>query len=80
MLYHVFKLLGESETSDMVTRLMMSSEWRDGAESASGGAKSIKRNLQLSQTSDTYSELKAKVVELLMNEKHTLGECTTSGI
>ena len=72
MLYHAFKILNESDTSAIVRKLMMSSEWRDGIESASGVAKLIKRNIQLSPRSDTYDELKNSIVELLMNEKNTL--------
>ena len=73
MLYHAFKLLSDSDISTIVVKLMTSSEWRDGVESTAGrGAKSIKKNLQLSHVSTTYNELKGKVVELLMNEKTTL--------
>ncbi len=70
MLYHAFKLLSDSETLEIVEKLMMSAEWRDGSMSASGGAKLVKRNLQLSPTSDTYNELKDTIVELLMTEKN----------
>ena len=72
MLYHAFKLLSDSETLAIVGKLMMSSEWRDGGETARGRVKLIKKNIQLSPTSDTYNELKQSIVELLMNEKHTL--------
>ena len=64
MLYHAFKLLSDSETLAIVGKLMMSSEWRDGIETAAGGAKLIKKNIQLSPTSDTYNELKESIVEL----------------
>ena len=70
MLYHAFKLLSDSETLEIVEKLMMSAEWRDGATTASGGAKLVKRNVQLSPTSDTYNELKDSIVELLMTEKN----------
>ena len=70
MLYHAFKLLSDSERLEIVGKLMMSAEWQDGVMSASGGAKLIKRNLQLSPASDTYNELKDSIVELLMTEKN----------
>ena len=72
MLYHAFKLLSDSETLAIVKKLMMSSEWRDGAGTATGGAKLIKKNIQLLQTSDTHNELKESIIELLMNEKNVL--------
>ena len=72
MLYHAFKLLSDSEALAIVGKLMMSPKWRDGIETATGGAKLIKKNIQLSSTSNTYNELKESIVELLMNEKHTL--------
>ena len=72
MLYHAFTLLSDSERLEIVGKLMMSAEWRDGVQSASGGAKLIKRNVQLSQTSDTYNELKDSIVELLLTEKNIL--------
>lgn len=69
MLYHTFKLLSESALSMMVSELMQSPGWVDGARSARGSAKDIKRNIQLDVGSDTYMNQNEKVQHLLMNEK-----------
>jgi len=73
MLYHSFKLLGETDLSIMVSELMQCPDWEDGARSATGeGVKLVKRNIQISPRSETYKALYARVSELLMNEKYTL--------
>lgn len=69
MLYHTFKLLSETDLSIMVSELMNCPDWVDGARSASGGAKEVKRNIQLFPGSETYKNLDEKVCELVMNEK-----------
>ena len=38
MLYHAFTLLSDAETSEIVGKLMMSAQWKDGVIAASGGA------------------------------------------
>ena len=57
MLYHSLNLLESTELSAIVNKLMSSPDWIDGAVSASGGAKLLKRNIQLSPLSDTYKGL-----------------------
>ncbi len=72
MLYHIFKLLGETDLATTVRELMKSPDWVDGARSAVGGAKEIKRNIQLSTGSDAYKNINSKVCDLLMSEKSTI--------
>lgn len=72
MLYHIFNILSETDLSIMVKELMMCPEWVDGARSASGGAKQLKRNIQLFMGSDTYKNLNKKVCDLIMSEKTIL--------
>lgn len=68
MNYYVFKLLSEIQLRSLVTELMMCSDWHDGAVTAKGGAKAIKRNLQLSSQSNAYEELSTYISDLLMKE------------
>ena len=49
---------------------MSSPDWIDGAVSASGGAKLLKRNIQLSPLSDTYKDLEKRISELL-DDRHS---------
>lgn len=69
MLYHSFKLLSDAGLRLMVSELMQCSNWVDGATSATGSAKEVKRNIQLNEGSDTYINLNQKVRDLLMNDK-----------
>ena len=59
MLYQTLKLLNNAELSTMARELMKSPDWVDGALSATGKARMVKRNLQLNNESDTYKELTA---------------------
>ena len=72
MLYHTFKLLSKTDLSIMIGELMNCPDWVDGATSAAGGAKLVKKNIQLSPIVDIHKVLDARVVELLMNEKSVL--------
>lgn len=72
MLYHIFKLLSKADLSAMVIELMTCPDWVDGATSAMGGAKLVKRNIQLSHISDTYKALNMRVIEQLMEGSPTL--------
>ena len=72
MLYHSLNLLESTELSAIVNKLMSSPDWIDGAVSASGGAKLLKRNIQLSPLSDTYKDLEKRISELLMDDRHSL--------
>ena len=71
MLYHSLNLLESTELSAIVNKLMSSPDWIDGAVSASGGAKLLKRNIQLSPLSDTYKDLEKRISELLMDDRHS---------
>ena len=68
MLYHIVKLLDDTDLSSIVIELMKSSDWIDGASSAVGRTKEIKRNIQLSPASDVYKNLNRKVCDLIVNE------------
>ena len=72
MLYHIFKLLDETDLATMVIELMKSPDWVDGTRSAKGEAKKIKRNVQLSTVSDAYKNINSKVCDLLISEKTTI--------
>ena len=68
MLYQTLKLLNNAELSTMARELMKSPDWEDGALSATGKARMVKRNLQLNNESDTYKELTARVSNLLLSD------------
>ena len=72
MIYHTFKLLSEIDLSIMYSELMNCPDWIDGARSASGRAKEVKRNIQLFPGSETYKDLNKKVCGLIMSEKNIL--------
>lgn len=72
MLYHAFKFLSEIDLSIMVSELMNSPDWVDGAISARGGAKEVKRNIELFTGSETYKDLNKKVCGLIMDENNVL--------
>lgn len=72
MLYHTFKLLSKPDLSTIISELMISPDWVDGARSATGGAKLVKRNIQLLPSSDTYKALDKRVIELLMSDDSPL--------
>ena len=68
MLYHNFKLLNNAELLTMARELMKSPDWIDGALSATGKAREVKRNLQLNNQTDTYIELSARISDLLLSD------------
>ena len=68
MLYHIFNLMGKTDLAATVSELMKCPDWVDGASSALGGAKEIKRNIQLSPGSDAYKKVNSKVCDLLMSK------------
>ena len=72
MLYHTLKLLSEDNLSLITSELMKCPDWIDGAKSARGSTKKIKRNIQLSPKTDAYKKLNRSISDLLMNETSVL--------
>ena len=58
MLYLAQSFLKEGEYKNLKKELLMSTEWEDGVNTATGKAKKIKKNLQLTrgETYKKYSE------------------------
>ena len=67
MNYHSFSLLQSPEIQHAKQQLMTSPDWIDGTSSAKGHAKQLKRNLQLSNNSNVYTDLSNRISERLMN-------------
>ncbi len=68
MLYYTHKLLDENQVSDFRRKLIMSSDWVDGALSATGQAKLSKRNLQLNN-GETKEILKTSLVNIILRDQ-----------
>tara|TARA_Y100001968_G_C19411618_1_gene746625 strand:- start:349 stop:1008 length:660 start_codon:yes stop_codon:yes gene_type:complete len=67
MLYSAHKLINEEEAKDFKERLIASTDWVDGKETALGRAKDIKRNLQLSN-GDSYKIFSQEIINILNND------------
>ena len=68
MLYFANKLLNENQQKDLRTRLLSCSDWYDGAHTAKGSAKIIKRNLQLT-SGETYDKLSEEIIQYITEDK-----------
>ena len=64
MLYLAHKLMNELAHKDLKKRLLMSSDWVDGKNTATGQAKELKKNIQL-EMGDAYLEFSKEVKEIL---------------
>ena len=60
MLYLAHKLMNEAVHEDLKKRLLMSSDWVDGKNTATGQAKELKKNIQL-EVGDSYLEFSTEV-------------------
>ena len=69
MNYLTLKLISPSETTLFQEKLLSCSDWVDGQKTAIG---QVKRNLQISQHSNTYKELSQKITNILLNQAGAL--------
>ena len=67
MLYSAHKLINEEAAKDFKERLLSSTDWVDGKETALGRAKDIKRNLQLG-FGDSYENFSKEIINILNND------------
>ncbi len=66
MLYFIDQFLGKNKCQDLKKRLMMNSDWIDGATSAQGHTKQLKRNLQLNP-GEAYGKFSEEIIIALQN-------------
>ena len=67
MLYYSHKLLNQEKVNELATGLMSSSEWVDGKVSNMGSK--LKRNLQLSNSSEQYKNYSNEIKDLLEKDE-----------
>ena len=69
MLYLAQSFLKESEYKNLKKELLMSTEWEDGVNTATGKTKKIKKNLQLTR-GDTYKKYSENISKAIKNNSY----------
>ena len=69
MLYLAQSFLKEGEYKNLKKELLMSTEWEDGVNTATGKAKKIKKNLQLTR-GETYKKYSENITKAIKNNSY----------
>ena len=69
MLYLAQSFLKEGEYKNLKKELLMSTEWEDGVNTATGKTKKIKKNLQLTR-GDTYKKYSENITKAIKNNSY----------